>query len=208
DRYVPLFGGIAYIDYRGKLHHSAIGQEPYATYERLDEWVEALPLVLVSTGVERDSGDVHGTMRPRYLQEHEEWERRGGTMPPMVQFMSAAWETAWRGKAALLSGDLPTVGRLMNENHRVVDRMMTYCGFKDGAGWANNMLIDAALESGALGAKLTGAGSGGSVFALTLPGDEGRVAEAWERELAGAGLKAARISQPRISRRGLVIQAE
>jgi galactokinase/mevalonate kinase-like predicted kinase len=208
DRYVPLFGGIAYIDYRGKLNHSAIGQEPYATYERLDEWIETLPLVLVTTGVERDSGDVHGTMRPRYLEEHAEWKQRGGTVPPMVQFMSAAWETAWRGKAALLSGDLLTVGRLMNKNHRMVDRMMTYCGFKDGAGWANNMLIDAALESGALGAKLTGAGSGGSVFALTLPGDEGRVVEAWERELAGAGLTTARTSQPRISRRGLVIQAE
>jgi D-glycero-alpha-D-manno-heptose-7-phosphate kinase len=207
DRYVPIFGGIAYIDYRGKLNHSAIGQEPYATYERLDEWVETVPLVLVSTGVERDSGDVHGIMRPRYLEEHEEWVRRGGAMPPMVRFMSAAWETAWRGKSALLGGDLATVGGLMNENHRVVDRMMTYCGFEDGAGWANNMLIDAALESGALGAKLTGAGSGGSVFALTLPDDESRVAEAWEMELAGAGLKAARISRPRISRRGLVIQA-
>ncbi len=206
DRYVPIFGGIAYIDYRGKLNHSAIGQEPYATYERLDEWVETMPLVLVSTGVERDSGDVHGTMRPRYLEEHEEWERRGGTMPPMVRFMSAAWETAWRGKAALLKGDLATVGGLINENHRVVDRMMAYCGFEDGAGWANNVLIDAALENGAIGAKLTGAGSGGSVFALTLPGNESRVAKAWERKLAGAGLESARISRPRISRRGLVIQ--
>ena len=68
------------------------------------------------------------------------------------------------------------------------------------------MLIDAALENGAIGAKLTGAGSGGSVFALTLPGNESRVAKAWERKLAGAGLESARISRPRISRRGLVIQ--
>ena len=78
DRYVPLFGGIAYLDYRGKLHHLNIRQEPYVTYERLDSWVDDLPLVAISTGVVRDSGDVHSRMRPRYLQEHarvarQEW---------------------------------------------------------------------------------------------------------------------------------------
>lgn len=50
--------------------------------------------------------------------------------------------------------------------------MMTYCGFEDGAGWANNLLIDVARQNGALGAKLTGAGGGGSVFALPEPGKE------------------------------------
>ena len=69
DRYVPLFGGVAYLDYRGKLHHKPLGQEPYVTYERLDAYVDDLPLVLASTGVIRDSGDVHGAMRPRYLEE-------------------------------------------------------------------------------------------------------------------------------------------
>ena len=133
DRYVPLFGGIAYIDYRGKLHQRDIGEEPYATYERLDSWVDALPLVLISTGVVRDSGDVHGKMRPRYLQEHRDWVSRGGEMPPMVRFMDGAWRTAWRGKAALLAGDWTALGALMNENHRLVDEMMTYCGFADGA---------------------------------------------------------------------------
>jgi galactokinase len=30
DRYVPLFGGLAYIDYRNKLEQRALGEEPYA----------------------------------------------------------------------------------------------------------------------------------------------------------------------------------
>jgi len=206
DRYVPLFGGIAYIDYRGKLEQRGIGEEPYATYERLDGMVQDLPLIVASTGLERDSGDIHGTMRPRYLDEHRRWQRDGGEPPPMVRLMSEAWETAWRGKSALLRGDLVEVGRLMNENHRLVDEMMSYCGFSDGAGWANNLLIETALENGALGAKLTGAGGGGSVFALTRPGEEQRLAEVWERATDTAGLAGASIALPRVSRDGLIVR--
>ena len=208
DRYVPLFGGLAYIDYRGKLQQDEIGQEPYATYERLDQWVTVLPLVLVCPGLSRDSGDVHGRMRPIYLREHEEWQRRGGAMPPMVRFMSDAWRTAWRGKIALLRGDLPAVGDLMNENHRLVDEMMIYCGFEDGAGSLNNMLIRTALENGAFSAKLTGAGGGGSVVALTPPGGEERVATAWRRAVSAEGLARARVYTPKISSEGLEIRTE
>lgn len=206
DRYVPLFGGLAYLDYRGKLHHCPIGEEPFVTYERLDAWVSDLPIVAVSTGIPHDSGDVHGRMRPRYLQEHQEWISQGGSPPPMVQFMSAAWETAWKGKIALLANDLETFGQLMNENHRIVDRMMQYCGFEDGAGWANNLLIQAALQGGALGAKLTGAGSGGSVFALTRPDEEQRLIAVWQAAVERAGLTSAYIYRPRISRQGLTVQ--
>lgn len=206
DRYVPLFGGIAYLDYRGKLHHRETGQEPYVTYERLDAWVDDLPLVAISTGIERDSGDVHGRMRPRYLEEHDAWAGSGGEAPPMVRFMTGAWETAWRGKIALLERDWETFGALMNDNHRLVNEMMAYCGFADGAGWANNLLIETALANGALGAKLTGAGGGGSVFALTHPGQEGKLIEVWRRTAAEAGLDSAWVYHPHISRQGLVVE--
>jgi galactokinase/mevalonate kinase-like predicted kinase len=208
DRYVPLFGGIAYIDYRGKLHHRNVRHEPYATYERLDAWVDDLPLVAISTGVLRDSGDVHSRMRPRYLQEHAEWYDARGTMPPMMRYMSSAWETAWRGKIALLERDWDTFGMLMNQNHRLVNDMMAYCGFSDGAGWANNLCIEAALKNGALGAKLTGAGGGGSVFALVRPGQEQRLVEIWERTAVEAGLTSAHVYHSHISRQGLMVHVE
>ncbi|MGD8397875.1 MAG: hypothetical protein PVG11_03385 [Anaerolineae bacterium] len=207
DRYVPLFGGLAYLDYRGKLHQQSLCDEPYATYERLDAWVRDLPLVAISTGIERDSGDVHGQMRPRYVEEHDAWAARGGEPPPMVRFMEGAWHTAWQGKIALLAGDLEAFGELMNDNHRLVNEMMAYCCFQDGAGWANNLLIDAALSHGALGAKLTGAGSGGSVFALTRPGHEGQLMEVWRQVAADADLTQARIYRPHISPRGLEVKA-
>jgi len=114
DRYVPLFGGLAYVDYRSKLIQTAIQTEPYATYERLDAFAPPISFVAVSTGVRHESGDVHGRLRPRYLLEHANWQRRGGVMPAMVQYMSSAWECAWKGKIALLQNDLGTVGALMN----------------------------------------------------------------------------------------------
>jgi galactokinase/mevalonate kinase-like predicted kinase len=208
DRYVPLFGGVAYLDYRGKLHHRGVYGEPYVTYERLDPWVDDLPLVAISTGIQRDSGDVHGRMRPRYVQEHDAWALEGGEPPPMVRLMSGAWETAWRGKIALLASDWETFGELMNENHRLVNEMMAYCCFEDGAGWANNLLIETALSNGALGAKLTGAGGGGSVFALVNPGQEGKLMELWRQTAIDAGLTSARIYRPNISRQGLVLEVE
>lgn len=206
DRYVPIFGGIAYLDYRGKLFHKEIYQEPLTTYERLDPWVKYLPIVAITTGVQHDSGDVHGRMRPRYIEEFEAWEKLGGNPPPMVRFMQGAWETAWRGKIALLEGNLNTFGDLMNTNHRLVDEMMTYCGFSEGAGWANNLLIQRALESGAFGAKLTGAGSGGSVYALTKFGDEIKLIRIWQDTAKEAGLMNSFIFQPKIPHRGLTVK--
>ena len=122
----------------------------------------------------------------------------------MVSYMHAAWECAWRGKYALLEGNLPSFGKLMDENHRLVNEMMHYCGFKDGAGWANNLFIQAARDGGALGAKLTGAGGGGSVFALVNPGDEDRLISAWQAAADHHHLEGAQILKFSISPLGLV----
>jgi len=202
DRYVPLFGGLAYLDYRGKLHQKPIGEEPFVTYERLDIWVPDLPLVVAFTGVVRESGDVHSVMRGRYLEEHADYER-GGPKPFMLEVMERVGATAWRGKMALLRQDWAEFGRLMGENHRLVDEMMTYCGLPGGAGEANNALIQAALAAGALGAKLTGAGGGGSVFALVRPGHEEELVEALRTAVTGAGLEDARVWRAHVDRDGL-----
>ncbi len=202
DRYVPLFGGLAYLDYRGKLHQRAIGEEPFVTYERLDPWVPDLPLVIASTGVVRDSGDVHGVMRACYLEEYADYER-GGPKPFMLNVMEQVGATAWRGKMALLRGDWVKFGRLMAENHRLVDEMMVYCGLPGGTGEANNTLIQAALAAGALGAKLTGAGGGGSVFALARRGHEEELVDALRAAADGARLKDARVWRAHVDRHGL-----
>ena len=206
DRYVPLFGGLAYVDYRSKLFQTEIKTEPYATYERLDEIAPPLSFVAASTGVRHDSGDVHGRLRPRYLAEYRQWQQDGGPMPAMVRFMTAAWECAWKGKIALLENDLATMGTLMTKNHRIVDEMMHYCGFTDGAGWANNLFIESALHEGALGAKLTGAGGGGSVFALVPLGSEDSFMKAWQDMADKHNLEDAHIFQLKIAQQGLIVK--
>jgi mevalonate kinase len=153
--------------------------------------------------VRHDSGDVHGQLRPRFLAEHKQWKQQGGDMPPMVSAMSAIGECAWRGKIALLQGDLPLFGQLMDENHRLVDEMMLACGFDDGAGWANNLFIRTAKNNGALGAKLTGAGSGGSVFALVNPGEEDLLIRTWLETASDNDFDEANVFRLLISREGL-----
>lgn len=204
DRYVPLLGGLAYLDYRGKTFHRPLGEEPYVTYEKLDSYVTHLPLIIAYTGVRHDSGDVHGQMRPRYLEEYRQWQQ-GREKPFMVQTMASAGDTAWRGKIALLEGKWAVFGELMKENHRLVNEMMHYCGFDQGVGWANNLLIDTALRNGALGAKLTGAGGGGSVFALVEPGQEERMIRILRQRAQEAGLSMAQVFQCRIAHQGLTV---
>ena len=208
DRYMPIFGGIAYVDYRGKLLQSDLYEEPLATIERLDPWVEDLPILAITTGIQHESGDVHGCMRPTYLEQHADWMKKGGEYPILVRLMRGAWETAWRGKIALLHNDLPAFGELMNINHQLVNEMMMHCGFNDGAGWANNLFIESALDFGALGAKLTGAGGGGSVYALVKPGQEDQLKQLWQKTADENGLNEARIFRPHICREGLTIQSE
>ena len=205
DRYVPVFGDIAYVDFRGKLFQKEPKEEPYATYEKLGDYVTELPLIIVGTGVVRDSGDVHGAMRPKYLAEYEQYQRIGGEKPFMVRIMEEIGATAWRGKFALLEGDWPAFGELMNENHRLADEMMRYCGFTAGAGKENNLLIEAALDHGALGAKLTGAGGGGSVFALAKPEDLDDMVAFLARTAQENGLKDSVVRKCTIARKGLTV---
>jgi mevalonate kinase len=92
---------------------------------------------------------------------------------------------------------------LMVENHRLVDEMMSCCGLPGGAGEANNALIEAAMAAGALGAKLTGAGGGGSVFALARPGCEEELVAALRAAAAEAGLKDALVWRAHVDHDGL-----
>ena len=205
DRYVPLLGDIAYIDYRGKLFHLPIKQEPYCTYEKLGAYTEHPPLVVVFSGLEHSSADVHGRMRAKYLEEYKEFQGDYEKAPFMVRQMKLIGDTAWKGKIALLESDWERFGELMNENHKLVNEMMLYCGFEQGAGSVNNQLIELGRNLGALGAKLTGAGGGGSVFFLVEPGGEEEFAREMKKELEKLKLEKAQIWVPSIARQGAVV---
>jgi mevalonate kinase len=69
-------------------------------------------------------------------------------------------ELAFAARRALEEFDLRRVGKLMNENHRLLQEIEVSCEELD-------YLVNLAREQGALGAKLTGGGGGGCMVALT-----------------------------------------
>ena len=148
DHYMVVFGGVNCLDFRGKDPHAA-GDLPFAMVENLEPYLPEFPYLLANTGVQRDSGSVHRPLRQRWIEGDLE----------VVQGYERAAGLARTAKKAMLSGDWRTVGGLMNENH-VIQRDL------GGSGEANELLIAAALRAGAFGAKLAGAGKGGTIIAL------------------------------------------
>ena len=197
DRYAPLFGDLAYLSYHGKLWHAPLGEEPFVTYEKLGDYCPPLTFCIATTGVQRNSGSVHAPMRERYLRE-----RRAGS-GDLLPLARQIGETAWRGKIALLAGDLPEFGRQIDRNQELVDEMMRQCGFAAGAGREVGILVQAARSAGALGAKLTGAGGGGAVFALPPPGKQEGIAAALQRAAQAAGMIDSEVFVVPVSRDGL-----
>ena len=176
DAYMCTFGGLNYMDFRGKQFYRQAEAELFATVEPLAAFVAELPFVLGYTGVQHASSAVHKPIRERWLEGES----------AVVQGYERITEIARAGKKALLLSDWPTLGRLMNENH-LIQRDL------GGSGESNERLIAAALQAGALGAKLAGAGDGGTIIALWPWPDQTPL----EKALVQAG--ASDIYRPRVS---------
>ena len=149
DAYMCTFGGLNYMDFRGKQFYRSAEAELFATIEPLALYVSELPFVLGFTGVQHSSGAVHKPLRERWLEGEAS----------VVEGYERITEIARMGKKALVVEDWSMLGRLMNENHTIQRDL-------GGSGESNEKLIAAALDAGAPGAKLAGAGSGGTVIAL------------------------------------------
>ncbi|MBI2941293.1 MAG: hypothetical protein HYY04_12735 [Chloroflexi bacterium] len=150
DQYMATFGGLNYLDFRDKEFYREVFAEPYATVEPLAAYGAPMPpVILAHTGVQRVSGQVHRPIRERWLEGERE----------VVDGQIAIARLAREGKKALLAGDWPRLGGLMNENHAIQRAL-------GGSGPENERLIEVALQAGALGAKLAGAGQGGTIIAL------------------------------------------
>ena len=149
DAYMCTFGSLNYMDFRGKQFYRRAAEELYATIEPLEPFVKELPFVLAHTGVTHSSDAVHKPIRERWL-EGDPMVRKGYEEISRI---------AREGKKALLAQDWERLGWLMNENHAIQRDL-------GGSGEANERFIQVALDHGALGAKLAGAGDGGTIIAL------------------------------------------
>ena len=122
-------------------------------------WV-ARPLLIAigDTGIESSTREVVGDLRQRAAAD-----------PPRYEALfDRAGEVTRAARTALELGQQATTGRLMDENHTLLQEMGVSCPALD-------QLVVAAREGGALGAKLSGAGRGGNVVALVTPETRGSV---------------------------------
>ena len=92
------------------------------------------------------------------------------------EIFDRAENIAFLAKRALQEEDYEEVGKLMNENHKLLQQIEVSSKELD-------FLVNIARKNGALGAKLTGGGLGGNIIALTPGKDlQEQVANAIEKE--------------------------
>lgn len=172
DAYMVVHGGLQFLNFAGK---HPVNPGPLG---RLTPVSSPLPFLLITTGVERLSGSVHGPMAQRWMD--------GEAL--VVDSMAAITELADAGLAAVLRGDWVELGRAMDENHRLIAAL-------GGSGEPIDLLISRCKAHGAISAKLAGAGLGGTVIALgeDLPGLEaglrGDGYTRFMRPVAGPGVR-------------------
>jgi galactokinase/mevalonate kinase-like predicted kinase len=143
DAYMAVHGGLQLMRFEGK------SPDDVGPLGELESLASELSFLLVTTGVERLSGSVHGPVIERW---------RAGE----ANVRSAVAEVAELGEGgaqALRSGDWSELAKAMNRNQELI------AGW-GGSGDAIDRLVKDCLDSGALAAKLAGAGMGGTVIAL------------------------------------------
>jgi mevalonate kinase len=108
-----------------------------------------MPLVIGNTGITASTVEVVADVRKLKEANPLKFEK----------ILSVYHSLAIDAKVALLEGDDISIGKLMNQNHKLLQDITV-------SGELNDRLVDLALSNGALGAKMTGTGRGGLVIAL------------------------------------------
>ena len=115
-------------------------------------------LAIADTGVESSTREVVADLRRRYQDAPDRYQ-------PLFDRVG---EISNEARQAIERGEWQAMGRLMDENHGLLQQMGVSCPELD-------CLVAAAREGGALGAKLSGAGWGGKMIALIAKEAQGRV---------------------------------
>ena len=113
-------------------------------------WVgRPFTLLIADTGIPSKTRDSVAEVRQRRAVDHRRYEA-------IFDEIGVAVEEA---KGTIARGDLPRLGRLMSRSQRLLQELGVSSPELD-------QLVEAALEAGALGAKLSGGGKGGCIIAL------------------------------------------
>ena len=132
---------------------------------------EDLRLIVAHTGVRAEKS---GAAQARYNQI-----RSSHREPEVAEHIRTETERVAQFETALIAGDARTCGALMDASHASLrDHLRVSHAALDA-------LVTVARESGALGARMTGAGFGGSIVALTIAASAAGVLRALRETQAG-----------------------
>lgn len=108
-----------------------------------------VPLIIANSGITASTTEVVADVRHLKEKKPEKFEKIFVKYNKLVKL----------AKKALLEGDIVNIGKLMNQNHKLLQEINV-------SGEINDKLVNLALKNGAIGAKMTGTGRGGLVIAL------------------------------------------
>jgi mevalonate kinase len=122
-------------------------------------WVgESFLLAIADTGIQSSTREVVGDLRRRYGADPKGYDL----------LFDQVGEIAAEARQAMEQGESGTLGRLMDDNHLLLQKLGVSCPELD-------CLVIAARDAGALGAKMSGSGWGGNMIALISEETRGRV---------------------------------
>ena len=170
-----------------KLHHGTPSgiDNTVVTYAKPVYFIKGQPIealhvgapftvVIGDTGISAPTKESVGNVRKLWEADKPHWEAIFDQVGEITQAARAAIET----------GDVATLGLLMDDNHALLQQLTV-------SGVELDRLTEAAHRSGALGAKLSGGGRGGNMIALVHKENAPAVAEA----LMSAGAKRTIVTQ-------------
>jgi hydroxymethylglutaryl-CoA reductase len=137
------------------LYRSGIHPE-----RRIVKVAQRLPIVIGLSGIESLTANTVARVRQAWQRNPSLYERIFDEIDGLVGV----------GLDAMEKGDLDTLGEVMNINQGLLNAMQV-------SSWELEELVQVARQHGAVGAKLTGGGGGGSIIAL-CPEEPARVARA------------------------------
>ncbi len=108
--------------------------------------------ILADTGLPSNTGQIVGNVR-------NAWEQN---QPTFDAIFIQIGQVAERAKSAIASGDVKSIGKLMDENQELLKQLGVSSETISG-------LLTTARDCGAYGAKLSGAGVGGIIITLVHP---------------------------------------
>jgi D-glycero-alpha-D-manno-heptose-7-phosphate kinase len=148
DQYIAAFGGVTAFEF------CKDGEVKARSLSVSDETLDLLEdnLVMVSTGFYRSASQV--------LREQDDRSKKNDK--EMIDNLHYVKDLGYRSLSAIETGDLATFGRLMHEHWLHKKKRSAQMSNADIDKW-----YDLALENGAIGGKLIGAGGGGFLLFYT-----------------------------------------